>query len=189
MMCARSVSSGARRRARFDLVRSARSRSRCFNTGRAGGVEVVGMPGLQARPLGKGTSFGTHRVLAFWLLRPAGRRILPPLLPPVDGQVEQPIAIVHRLHAAYRRPVSLEDFGSLSQVANDIHPIHLASNQESVERDLGRVPRHFPPHEGALPAAPLVGPLENTAKGGVASKNIGKPAPRRGTPGAPPALL
>jgi hypothetical protein len=39
----------------------------------------------------KETSIGTHRVRSFGRLRPAGRRVLKPLLPSVDGQVEQPI--------------------------------------------------------------------------------------------------
>src|SRR5580658_8647372 len=74
-----------------------------------GGPEVVGPPGLQARPLGGGTSVGTEVLLAFKPFWPAGRRVLPCLLPPVDGQIEQPVAVVHRLDAAPRRPVSLED--------------------------------------------------------------------------------
>src|SRR3982074_278512 len=85
------------------------------------GSQVVRIPGLQARPLGGGTSIGTDTLLAFPPLWPAGRRVLPRLLPPVDGQVEQPIAVIHRLDAASRRPVSLEDIGFLSQVANDVH--------------------------------------------------------------------
>src|SRR6202007_1544357 len=50
-------------------------------------------------------------------LEPAGRPVFSRLLPPVDGQVEQLVAVVHRLDAAPRRPVSLEDFGAVSQVA------------------------------------------------------------------------
>src|SRR6516162_9151216 len=89
--------------------------------GRRGSVpassQVVRIPGLQAGPLDDGTSIGTVRVLPFRPLWPAGRRVLPPLLPPVDRQVEQTVAVVHRLDAAPRRPVGLEDLGSLSQVA------------------------------------------------------------------------
>ena len=98
------------------------------------GSQIVGMPCLQARPLGDGASVVTVVVPAFRPLRPAGRRLLPPLLPPVDGQVEQRVAIAHRLDAATRRPVSLEDIGSLSQVANDVHPADPASNQEGLQR-------------------------------------------------------
>jgi hypothetical protein len=58
---------------------------------------VVGIPGLQARPLGGGTSIGTEMLLAFPLLWPAGRRVLPRLLSPVDRHVEQSVAVVHRL--------------------------------------------------------------------------------------------
>src|ERR1044071_122684 len=107
------------------------------------------MPGLQTRPLGGGTSVGTHMLLAFKRLWPAGRRILPRLLPPVDGQIEQPEAVVHRLDAAPSRPVSLEDIGSLSQVANDVHHAHLPSNQKSVEGILfSPVAKSLPPHSG-----------------------------------------
>src|ERR1700675_92039 len=95
------------------------------------------MPGFEARPLGRGTSIGTDNLLAFEPLWPAGRRVFPRLLPPVDGQVEQPVAVVHRLDAAPRRPVSLEDSGSLSQVANDVHHAHPASNQEGFEANPG----------------------------------------------------
>src|SRR6516162_4033191 len=96
--------------------------------------QVVGMPGLQAGPLGDGAPIDTVVVFALRPPRPAGRRVLPPLPPPIDGQVEQPIAVVHRLDAAPRRPVSLEHSRSLSQVANNVHHAHPASNQESVER-------------------------------------------------------
>src|SRR5580704_16117244 len=66
----------------------------------AAGSQVVGMPGLQARPLDNGASIVTVAVLAFRPLRPAGRRVLPTLLPPKDGQVEQRVAIAHHLDAA-----------------------------------------------------------------------------------------
>jgi len=72
------------------------------------GSQVVRIPGLQARPLGGGTSIGTDTLLACKPLWPAGRRVLLRLLPPVDGQVEQDIAVIHRLDAAARSPVSLE---------------------------------------------------------------------------------
>src|ERR1700722_16879267 len=87
-----------------------RSWQRQFNVCRS---QVIRISCLRARPLGQGTSISTHRVLAFWLLRPASRRTLPPLLPPLDGQVQQPIACVHGLHAPHRRPVSFEDFAIL----------------------------------------------------------------------------
>src|SRR5438034_9167507 len=110
------------------------------------------MPGLQARPLGGGTSIGTEILLAFKPSWPAGRRVLPLLLPPVDGQVEQPIAVIHRLDAANCGPVSLEDIGSLSQVANDVHHAHPAANQEGVKPVLGRVPPHLPAPDTPVPA-------------------------------------
>src|ERR1700722_6691804 len=80
--------------------------------------QIVGTPGLQAGPLGNGASIDAVIVLALRPLWPAGRRVLPPFLPPVDRQVEQRITIAHHLDAAPRRPVCLEDTGSLSQVAN-----------------------------------------------------------------------
>src|SRR5580765_277774 len=117
---------------------SVASRSRRAGASRCGagtksapaGSQVVRIPGLQARPLGGGTSIGTHTLLAFPPLWPADGRVLPSLLPPVDGQVEQPVVVVHRLDAAHPRPVSLEDIGSLAQVANDVHHAHLASDRE-----------------------------------------------------------
>ena len=132
------------------------------------GSQVVRIPGLQARSLGSGTPVDTDMLFAFEPLWPAGRRVLPRLLPPVDGQVEQPVAVVHRLNAAPRRSISFEDFGSLSQVANDVHHAHPPSNQESVERVLGgRVPRHFPAHEVAVPDALLVRALAEPGVSGV----------------------
>ena len=153
------------------------------------GSQVVRMPGLQARPLGGGTSIGTGNLLALKPLWPAGRRVLPRLLPPVDGHVEQPVAVIHRLDAAYRRPVSLEDIGSFSEVANDVHHAHPASNQEGVERALGRVPRHLPAHEVAVPGALFVRALAKRGVGDVARMNIGQLADLRCNPGAPLALL
>src|ERR1700677_121177 len=72
------------------------------------GSQGVRIPGPEARPLGGGTSVGTGKILAS---KPAGRRVLPRLLPPVDGQIEQPIAVIHRLDAAHCGPVSLEHIG------------------------------------------------------------------------------
>src|ERR1017187_1747892 len=154
------------------------------------GAEVVGASGLQAGPLGGGTSIGTGNLLAFKPLWPAGRRVLPRLLPPVDGQVEQPVAVVHRLDAAPRRPVSLEDIGSLSQVANDVHHAHPASNQEGVERGaLRRVPGHVKAHEVAVAGALFVRALAERSVSDVARMNEGQLADLRGIEGAPLALL
>src|SRR5215470_7111806 len=128
---------------RMPIIRGGRSGN--------GGSEVVGMAGPETRPLGGGAAdlgrawaeaIGTDRLLAFKLLWPSRRRLLERLLPPVDGQVEQTITVIHRLDAAHCGPVSLEHTGSLSQVANDVHHAHPAFNQKSVERVLGRVPGH-----------------------------------------------
>jgi hypothetical protein len=121
------------------------------------GSQVVRIPGPQARPLDDGASVDAVRVRAFRPLWPAIRRVLPRLLPTLDGQVKQPIAVIHRLDAAPRRPVSLEDLGSLSQVTNDVHHAYPASNQEGFERvPGGRVPRHLPTHKVAVPGALFV---------------------------------
>src|SRR3954469_20553881 len=76
---------------------------------RSGG-EVVGVSGLQPRPLGDGASVGPVRVpaVAATPLRPAGGRVLPRLLASMNGQVEDAVAVVHRLDAAAARPVGLE---------------------------------------------------------------------------------
>src|SRR5579863_10057992 len=92
--------------------------------------QVVRAPGMEARPLRDGTparplwlpsgrAAARSRVGA--LLWPACRRVLPTLLAAVDGHVEQVIAVVHNFDAPRSRPVSLEDLGSLSEVANDMH--------------------------------------------------------------------
>src|SRR5436305_7741585 len=80
------------------------------------GAEIVGVSGLQARPLRNGTPVIPHSLLALARLRPTRLRVLPRLLPPVDREIEQSIAVVHRLHAAPRRPVGLEDLRSFAQV-------------------------------------------------------------------------
>jgi hypothetical protein len=83
--------------------------------------------------IGRWVPIGTEILLAFKPLWLADRRPFPRHLPPVDRQVEQSKAVVHSLDAAPRRPVSLEDLGPLSQVANDVHQAHPPSNQESIE--------------------------------------------------------
>jgi hypothetical protein len=61
-------------------------------SGRRGSIpassQVVRIVGLHARPLGGGTSIDSEILLAYKPLWPAGRRVLPLLLPPVYGQVE-----------------------------------------------------------------------------------------------------
>jgi hypothetical protein len=65
-------------------------------------AQIVRMPGLQARPLSGGTSIDSEILLTFKPLLSACRRVLPHFLAPVNGQVEQPIAVIHRLDAANR---------------------------------------------------------------------------------------
>src|SRR5476649_2526833 len=152
-------------------------------------AEVVGVTGFEAGPLGGGTSTGTGILLAYKPVWPASRRVLPLLLSPVHRQVVQIVAVVHRLDAAPRRPVSLEDIGSLSQVANEVKQAHAAPNQEGVERVLCRIPRHLPAHEVAVPGALVVRALAEHGVGHVARMNIGQLADLRCNPCAPLALL
>src|SRR5260370_24867029 len=70
-----------------------------------------------------------------------------------------------------------------------LHPAHPASNQESVERVLGRVPRHLPSHEVAAAGALFVRALAKHGEGDVARMNIGQLADTRCNPGAALALL
>jgi hypothetical protein len=121
-------------------------------------------------PIGAGHRKGN--LLAFKPSWPAGRLVLPRLPPPVDGQVKQPIAVIYRLDAAPRRPVRLEDIGSLS--ANNVHHAHPASNQEGVGRVLGRVPRHLPAPEVVAPGALFVWTLAKRGAGNVARMKIGQ---------------
>ncbi len=144
------------------------------------GSQVVRIPGLHSRPLDDGASIDPVRVLAFRPLRPTGRRVLPRLLPPVDGQVEQPIAVTQRLDAASRRPVSLKNLGALPQVANDVHHAYSTSNQEGLERvPGGRVPRHLPAHEVAVPGTRFIRALAERGVGDVARMNKGQLADLR----------
>jgi hypothetical protein len=127
------------------------------------GSKVVRISGLQARPLRGGTSISTQRVHNV-PLRLASRRVLPRLLPPVDRQVEQPIAVIHHLDAARRRPVSLEDLGPVSQVARRASYLPGVLSRGCRTSPGGRIPRHLPAHEGAVPGALFVGALAKQTK-------------------------
>jgi len=149
----------------------------------AASAQVVRMPGLQARPLSGGTSIDTEILLTFKPLRPACRRVLPHFLAPVNGQVEQPTAVIHRLDAANCGPVGLEDIGSLPQVANDVH--HARPAPPNPEPST----RASPAHEVAIPGALFVRALAEHGEGDVARMNIGQLVNLRRNPGAPLALL
>lgn len=101
--------------------------------------QIVRMPSLQTRSLSGGTSIDTEMLLTFKPLRPACRRVLPHFLAPINGEVEQPIAVIHRLKAANCGPLGLEDIGYLPQVANDVHHARLARNQEPPASSCNRV--------------------------------------------------
>src|SRR5262245_59865880 len=77
----------------------------------------------------------------------------------------------------------------MSQVADDVHHTHSASNQEAVERALRRVPRHLPAHEVAVPDALFVRALAKRGVGNVARMNIAQFTDLRCNPGAALALL
>src|SRR5207253_10971771 len=65
----------------------------------------------------------------------ASRRASPPTSPAaVDRQIEQVIVVIHHLDTSRSGPVSLEDLGSLSEVAHYMHPAYSASNQQGLER-------------------------------------------------------
>src|SRR3546814_17741399 len=55
------------------------------------------------------------------IVRPAGRRYFLLLLPSIDGEIEQPVTIVHRLDPAARRPICFEDVGTPAQIADEVH--------------------------------------------------------------------
>src|ERR1700691_2514095 len=99
------------------------------------------------------------------------------------------IIVIHHLDASRSGPVSLEDLGSLSEVAYDMHPADSASNQEGVERVFGRIPGHLPAHEVAVTGALFVGTLTKRGVGDIARMNIGELANLRCNPRAPLALL
>src|SRR5579884_2178466 len=80
-------------------------------------VEVIGALGSDPWPLQDRPSIGPVGV-AGPALGPAGGRVLPRLLPAVDGQVEHRVAVVHGLHAATVGPVGLIHSPAVSQVAD-----------------------------------------------------------------------
>src|SRR3546814_12336804 len=72
------------------------------------------------------------------------------LLPSIDGEIEQPVTIVHRLDPAARRPICFEDVGTPAQIADEVHAVDLAAGQQYVARGEDRIPWHIPPHEIAV---------------------------------------
>src|SRR6266536_405842 len=100
------------------------------------GAQVVGASGRQPRPLGDGTSVSPELVavvVGFPALRPAGGRVFPRLLPPVDGEVHERVAVVHGLYAADGRPVGLEDAVPVPYVAHEMHHADFAPDEERLE--------------------------------------------------------
>src|SRR5579863_8317706 len=154
------------------------------------GTQIVRMSGLQAGPLGNRAPISAVTVLPVRTLRPAGRRILPPFLPPIDREVEQRIAVAHPFDAAPRRPVRLEDPAFPLQVADDMHHAHVSPDQQRVERGARRgVPRHVPAHEVAVTRTLLPWALADCGVGDVARMKKGQFAHLRGVKGAALALF
>ncbi len=83
--------------------------------GRSWHSQIVGMSCLQPTPLRDRPAVATKWMIglapALW---PAVGRVFKVLLPPIDGQVEQAVTVVHRLDAATGRPVGLEHLVSAS---------------------------------------------------------------------------
>src|SRR3546814_17744110 len=93
------------------------------------------------------------------ILRPAGRRYFLLLLPSIDGEIEQPVTIVHRLDPAARRPICFEDVGTPAQIADEVHAADLAAGQQYVARGEDRIPWHIPPPEIEVQRALVIGAL------------------------------
>jgi hypothetical protein len=141
------------------------------------------------RPSGETTGrWDVHRYGYFACLQTvvASRSASPPMSPAARRRSSRAI---DSCYPSPRRRASSSSksrrHGSLSQVANDVHHAHPASNQEGVERVLGRVPRHLPAHEVAVPGALLVRALAKRGVGDVSRMNIGQLADLRCNPGAP----
>jgi hypothetical protein len=163
-----------------------------FVSGGGTSAEVVGASGRQPRPLGDGTSVGAE-LLALAAdpppLRPAGGRVFPGLLPPVDGEVHERVAVVHGLDAADGRPVGFEDAVAVSYVAHEVHHADPPPDQQDVEGGLCGVPRHVPAHEVVVADAFVVGTLTEDRVGDVAGMQVGQLTDLRCHPSAPLALL
>src|SRR5579864_1998883 len=124
--------------------------------------ERVRAADIHTRPLGYGTSTNSVRMLiaddAPWL-GPAWRRVLPWLLASIQGEVDQPVVVVHRFNTAAFGPVGLEDPVVLAYVAHQVEQADLTSNEQRLERRFGRVPGELPAHEVAIADTLVVGPL------------------------------
>ena len=99
------------------------------------------------------------------LLRPAGGRVFPWLLPSVDGQVEQPVVVIHPLDATDRRPVSLEGLGGLLQVASDVIMPTRRPTKRVLSESCGAAYQGISqPMKSRYRALSSYGPWQNTAK-------------------------
>jgi hypothetical protein len=159
----------------------------------AGCAEVAGASGFESRPLCDRASARPSRLpggrtgarsCVRALSRPASGPVFPRLLATEHPQIEHVIAVIHYLEATRGRPVSLEDFRFLPQVADNVHPADAASNQERFERAQRRVPGHLPTQEGAISGALFVGTLAKHSESDVARMEIGQLADLRGDPSA-----
>src|SRR5262245_50735597 len=82
-------------------------------------AEVVVVPGPDPRPLGGWTAVQPKLATCGTpTLRPAFRRVLPELLPAVDGQIQQSVRGCHQFVAAAGGPVGLVDLVIVPEIAD-----------------------------------------------------------------------
>src|SRR6266567_6594027 len=119
-------------------------------------AEVVVAPGLDPRPLGgratvqpELATFGTP------MPRPAVGRVLPELLPGVDGPIQQSVRRCHHFVAPAGGPIGLEDLVTVSEIADQDAEAPVC-NQSVHGVRWHRVPGNGVAHELAIPRGLLV---------------------------------
>ena len=106
-------------------------------------------------------------------MRPASRRVLPELLPTVDGQIQESVRRCHHFIAAAGGPVGLEDLVTVSEIADQDAEVPVCDQLvHGVLRH--RVPRDVPPHEVAVTDALLVRTFAERGVGNVAGMQVGQ---------------
>src|SRR5712692_6837219 len=112
--------------------------------------------GLDRRPLGGRAAVQPHlATLGTPALRPALGRILPELLPAVDGPIQQSVRRCHHFVAPAAGPIGLEDLATVSEIARQDAEVPV-SNQPVREVRWHRVPGNGVAHELAMPRGLLV---------------------------------
>src|SRR6266566_303950 len=117
-------------------------------------------------------------------VRPASRRVLPRLLSPIDGQIQESVRRCHHFIAAPGGPVGLEHTVPVPQVAYQ----HTKLGEQSGGCVLRRVPGNGPAHEVAIARALLVGTFAERGVGHVAGMQVGQLVDVGGGEGAALAL-